>query len=151
MSAQVITPIIVMGVSGCGKTTLARALANALAQLRSTDDFHPAGNVEKMRAGTPLTDEDRDNHGLRHSMPSCAAGLHWRARGASLLGTQRQRYRDTLAADIAAMHWVFWTATPTKSLPACARARRPPYAGVAAAGVSSMLERRPMRSAFQYR
>ena len=73
MSAQVITPIIVMGVSGCGKTTLARALADALgATALDADDFHPAGNVEKMRAGTPLT----GSHGLRHSMPSCAAGLH---------------------------------------------------------------------------
>ena len=99
VSAQVITPIIVMGVSGCGKTTLARALANALgATALDADDFHPAGNVEKMRAGTPLTDEDRQ-HGSRHSTPSCAAGLHSaRARGAGLFGTQ-QRYRDTLAVE----------------------------------------------------
>ena len=54
------SPIIVMGVSGCGKTTLGRALATRLnATFLDADDFHPAANVAKMRAGVPLSDVDR--------------------------------------------------------------------------------------------
>jgi gluconokinase len=53
-------PIIVMGVSGCGKTTVGRALGERLnATFLDADDFHPVDNVARMRAGTPLTDEDR--------------------------------------------------------------------------------------------
>ena len=49
-----------MGVSGAGKTTVGMALAQRLGILfRDGDDLHPAANVEKMRAGHPLTDEDR--------------------------------------------------------------------------------------------
>jgi gluconokinase len=53
-------PIVVMGVSGAGKTTLGRALAQALGwHFVEGDDLHPPANVAKMRSGTPLTDADR--------------------------------------------------------------------------------------------
>ncbi|WP_069110267.1 gluconokinase, GntK/IdnK-type [Jiangella alba] len=49
-----------MGVSGSGKTTVATRLADALGRpFAEADDLHPAANVAKMAAGTPLTDEDR--------------------------------------------------------------------------------------------
>lgn len=52
--------IVVMGVSGSGKTTVAKRLAKQLAwPYAEGDDFHPPTNVEKMAADTPLTDEDR--------------------------------------------------------------------------------------------
>jgi gluconokinase len=52
--------IIVMGVSGAGKTTVGQALANELGwTFYEGDDFHPPRNIEKMAAGKPLTDEDR--------------------------------------------------------------------------------------------
>ncbi len=52
--------VVVMGVSGTGKTTVATALAEELdARFAEGDDFHPRANVEKMTAGSPLTDEDR--------------------------------------------------------------------------------------------
>jgi len=55
-----LTRIVVMGVTGSGKTTVARALALRLgARFVDGDDLHPAANVAKMAAGTPLTDEDR--------------------------------------------------------------------------------------------
>jgi carbohydrate kinase (thermoresistant glucokinase family) len=52
--------IIVMGVSSSGKSTVGAALGRALhAPFLDGDRYHPPANVEKMRAGTPLTDEDR--------------------------------------------------------------------------------------------
>jgi gluconokinase len=52
--------IVVMGVSGSGKTTVARGIADAMGwEFAEGDDFHSAANVAKMAAGHPLTDEDR--------------------------------------------------------------------------------------------
>ena len=54
------TRVIVMGVSGCGKTTFGEALATRLATpFVEGDQLHPAENVAKMSAGIPLTDADR--------------------------------------------------------------------------------------------
>lgn len=55
-----IAAIVVMGVSGCGKSTLGALLARDLGwRFEDGDAFHPASNVAKMSAGTPLTDDDR--------------------------------------------------------------------------------------------
>jgi len=52
--------IVVMGVAGCGKSLAgARLAAQMELPLVEGDDFHPAGNIEKMRQGIPLTDVDR--------------------------------------------------------------------------------------------
>jgi gluconokinase len=54
------TTVVVMGVSGSGKTTIAEELVARLGwDFAEGDDFHPPENVAKMRAGHPLTDEDR--------------------------------------------------------------------------------------------
>jgi gluconokinase len=54
------TTIVVMGVSGSGKSTVAATLVDRLGwEFAEGDDFHPAANVEKMRAGHPLDDDDR--------------------------------------------------------------------------------------------
>lgn len=54
------TALVVMGVSGSGKSTVGIALAGALGwDFRDGDAFHPAANVAKMRSGAPLTDDDR--------------------------------------------------------------------------------------------
>lgn len=52
--------VVLMGVSGSGKSTVGKVLAEQLGwAFVEADDFHPAANVEKMRGGNPLTDEDR--------------------------------------------------------------------------------------------
>ncbi|WP_428847151.1 gluconokinase [Nocardia arthritidis] len=52
--------VVVMGVSGSGKTTVGEELAARLGvEYAEGDDFHPAANVAKMSAGIPLTDADR--------------------------------------------------------------------------------------------
>ncbi|HVP81165.1 MAG TPA: gluconokinase [Thermodesulfobacteriota bacterium] len=52
--------LILMGPMGCGKTTIGKMLAEKLGwAFYDGDDFHPKKNVEKMRAGIALTDEDR--------------------------------------------------------------------------------------------
>ncbi|PYK27376.1 MAG: gluconate kinase [Verrucomicrobia bacterium] len=52
--------IIIFGVSGAGKTTVGKLLARELGwRFIEADDFHPAANIEKMRSGHPLTDDDR--------------------------------------------------------------------------------------------
>lgn len=52
--------LVVMGVSGSGKTTVGTELARRLGvRFRDADEFHPAANVAKMSAGTPLEDADR--------------------------------------------------------------------------------------------
>jgi gluconokinase len=54
------TVIVLMGVSGCGKTTVGRALAKRLnCPFYDGDDYHPAENVAKMASGQPLNDDDR--------------------------------------------------------------------------------------------
>ena len=58
--ADVPDVVVVMGVSGSGKTAVAQGLSEALGwELAEGDDFHPETNVAKMRSGIPLTDADR--------------------------------------------------------------------------------------------
>jgi gluconokinase len=52
--------VVIMGVSGCGKSSVGEGLSARLGiPYRDGDDLHPAANVAKMRAGVPLTDDDR--------------------------------------------------------------------------------------------
>lgn len=52
--------IIIMGVSGCGKTTIGKLLSSKLGlQFCDADDFHPISNINKLKNGIPLNDDDR--------------------------------------------------------------------------------------------
>ena len=98
--------IVVMGVSGCGKTTVAQALAELLKwRFIDADDFHPIANVEKMRVGLPLNDDDRWpwldvlNRQIRDSIAdnepivlACSA--------------LKQRYRDRIEDGVPELRWV---------------------------------------------
>jgi carbohydrate kinase (thermoresistant glucokinase family) len=54
------TAIYIMGVSSSGKTTIGQMLANSMRlPFFDGDDFHPENNIKKMKAGIPLTDDDR--------------------------------------------------------------------------------------------
>jgi carbohydrate kinase (thermoresistant glucokinase family) len=91
--------IIVMGVSGSGKTTVAKQLAAALGcRFVEGDDLHPPANVEKMRSGIPLTDTDRWPW-LRAIAERIDA---WRERGESAVLTcsaLKRSYRDIIIGD----------------------------------------------------
>ena len=92
--------ILVMGVSGSGKTTVASALARELGlEMIEGDDHHPAANVEKMAAGIPLTDEDRLPW-LRE-LADLLADRHAQAVGTVLAcSALRRSYRDILRSRI---------------------------------------------------
>jgi gluconokinase len=58
--AGAVTHLVIMGVSGSGKTTVATQLSERLGwSMADADDFHPQANIAKMAAGEPLTDADR--------------------------------------------------------------------------------------------
>jgi gluconokinase len=62
LSTPIAQPVVLvfMGVSGCGKTTVAAILAGRMGwRFEEGDGLHPQSNIEKMEAGHPLTDEDR--------------------------------------------------------------------------------------------
>jgi carbohydrate kinase (thermoresistant glucokinase family) len=88
--------LVLMGVSGCGKSTIAPLLAQALGwEYRDGDEFHPRSNVEKMHNGTPLTDEDRWPW-----LSAIAAWIDERRRanmhGIVTCSALKRRYRDAL-------------------------------------------------------
>jgi gluconokinase len=91
--------LVVMGVSGSGKTTIAKGLAAAEGwSVLEGDTFHPAANVAKMAAGTPLTDADRWPW-----LHAIAAAIDAdRAHGTSAVvacSALRRAYRDVLIGD----------------------------------------------------
>src|SRR6478752_4721773 len=88
--------IIVMGVSGCGKTTIGDLVARALGvPFLDGDSLHPVENVAKMAAGTPLTDEDRWPWLARVGSELAAAGSGGLVLACSAL---RRSYRDAIRA-----------------------------------------------------
>ena len=80
--------IQVIGVSGCGKTTIARNLSKAIGiPYYDADDFHPKENVEKMKSGKPLDDSDRVSW-----LSSLSAHLQkWEKEGGAILACSFRR------------------------------------------------------------
>jgi gluconokinase len=98
--------VVLMGVSGCGKTTVGTALAEALEwPLLDADEFHPPENVAKMAAGIPLDDADRMPWLDR--IASELARMNRERRNAVLAcSALKQAYRDRLAVagDVRFVH-----------------------------------------------
>jgi gluconokinase len=96
--------LVVMGVSGCGKSSLAAALCEAMGgRLLEGDDFHSAGNKAKMHVGLALTDEDRAGWlaALGHELGKRAGGI---VLSCSAL---KRAYRATLRAASPGLRFVF--------------------------------------------
>jgi gluconokinase len=99
--------VVLMGVSGSGKTTVGEDLARRVGwRYFDADDYHPAENVEKMRSGVALTDADRWpwldrlNRLLRERESTGENTIL----GCSAL---KQRYRDRLAQGLQDVRWIY--------------------------------------------
>jgi len=97
------THVVVMGVSGCGKTTVGRLLAQHLeVPFIEGDELHPPRNVALMASGTPLTDEDRVDW-----LAAVGAELAGRPAGAvASCSALRRRYRDQLRLSVPGVCFV---------------------------------------------
>ncbi len=107
-----------MGVAGAGKTSVGRMLAKALGyEFRDADGFHPAANVEKMRRGAQLDDEDRAPW-----LQALASAIDtWLQNGTDVVlacSALKASYRAVLLRDLSRMRLVY-----LKVAPALARER----------------------------
>lgn len=97
------SPIVVMGVSGSGKSVVGAALAQRLrVPFADADDFHPPANIEKMSAGQSLDDDDR--------FPWLEAVGQWLARhpDGAVMGCSalKRKYRDQLRGHCANLQFL---------------------------------------------
>lgn len=95
-----------MGVSGCGKTTVGRKLAESRGlPFYDADDFHPISNIEKMKAGRPLNDDDRSGW-----LKTLSVSLEeWQNDGGAVLACSalKETYRKVLNSRIQKIHWIY--------------------------------------------
>lgn len=99
--------IILMGVSGSGKSTVGAALAREInAKFIDGDDLHPRANIQKMASGTPLNDDDRAPWLLR--LNDAAYSLrHKNETGVIVCSALKRRYRDALRKDNEGMVFIY--------------------------------------------
>jgi gluconokinase len=108
--------VVLMGVSGSGKTTIGTLLAQRTGTVfADADDYHPAANKEKMRAGIPLNDEDREPwleilNGLLRGWFQSGEG------GVLACSALKEKYRQTLESGIPAGAITFVWLDPSKEL-----------------------------------
>jgi gluconokinase len=101
--------LVVMGVAGCGKSSLGNAVAQALGwPLIEGDDFHPPSNRAKMRSGVALTDADRSAW-----LTALAMQLASHANVVLTCSALKKRYRDQLRAAASGLRFVFLDLTET--------------------------------------
>lgn len=120
------TILVVMGVAGAGKSTLARAIADRLKiPYLEADDLHPPANVAKMSSGQPLTDADRWPW-----LDAVAAWIDARARAGEAAvvacSALKRRYRERLAREHPSVRFAYVTGSP-ELVTARMKARRDHY------------------------
>jgi len=99
--------ILVMGVSGCGKSTVAERVADALTlPFVEADSLHPASNIQKMSSGTPLTDQDRQPW-LEQVRDECRLLSSTHDGCVVACSALKKRYRQTLSDAHPTMSIVF--------------------------------------------
>jgi len=104
--------VVVMGVSGCGKSTVGRALAGRLSlRFIEGDEWHPPRNVALMAAGTPLTDDDRRDwlQALAGQLASAAAQGQGLVLSCSAL---KRSYREQLRSSAPGLRFVHLHGSP---------------------------------------
>ena len=103
---------VVMGVCGCGKTTVGEALAEAKGGVFIEGDaYHPEANVEKMRSGKPLDDDDRQGwlESLAEAIRERVGTTAWSFVGCSAL---KESYRDVLRTGDPELKFIYLHGTP---------------------------------------
>ena len=99
--------VVLMGVSGCGKTTIGQILAERTGwRLYDADEFHSVASIEKMRSGIALADADRWPWLDRMN----AMLVQKQAQGENVLlacSALKRKYRDRLAKGSVQLHWVY--------------------------------------------
>jgi gluconokinase len=114
------SPIVVMGVSGVGKSTVGAVLARRLAvAFADADVFHPQPNIRKMASGKPLTDNDR--YGWLEAVGEWLA--HHGDGGVMSCSALKRVYRDQLRAHWPQVEFLHLTGSPR--LIGCRLAGRP--------------------------
>lgn len=98
--------LIIMGVSGSGKSTIAEKVGQKLGlPFYDADDFHPITNVEKMANGQPLNDADRQPW-----LEILAKNLaNWEHEKGAVLACSalKETYRQTLASKVKTINWIY--------------------------------------------
>ena len=105
--------VVVMGVAGCGKSAIGERLARALGlPLVEGDSFHPPSNIDKMRRGLPLDDQDRAGW-----LDTLGRELAKRPDGAVLTcSALKAAYRDRLCSGAPRLRFVHLALTPAQAL-----------------------------------
>ena len=98
--------IYIMGVAGSGKTTIGRLLSQSAGfPFFDADDYHSAENKEKMKAGQPLNDDDRQQWLQQLNVLAIEQS---KLKGAIIAcSALKEKYRDLLAQDIPQTIWIF--------------------------------------------
>nr|WP_314484765.1 gluconokinase [uncultured Pseudomonas sp.] len=110
--SQPITALVIMGVAGCGKSSVSEALCNRNGAIQiEGDSFHPAANIEKMSAGIPLTDEDRAGW-LDSLCVELRRAVESGERPVLTCSALKLRYRERLRDAVDGLGFVFLELTP---------------------------------------
>ncbi|WDY60309.1 gluconokinase [Pseudomonas sp. PSKL.D1] len=110
-----LSAIVVMGVAGCGKSSVGQAIVDKSGgRLIEGDAFHPAANIAKMSAGIPLNDDDRAGWLIRlgQELQAC---MQAGERPVLTCSALKRRYRDTLRDAMPGLVFVFLELTPAEA------------------------------------